>query len=196
MSGVAAAPLGAALVPVLPLAGVLLIDAATALFAVVPLLFIAIPQPVRIKAQDKGVRGPLHALGKDLLAGLHYVRGWTGLWQLLSLATVVNLLLAPAFALLPLLVTGHFGGGALQLGALEAAAGAGMIFGGVLLSACGGSRRRVMTTLFGLAVLGSSTVVLGAAPATLFGLALAAQFVLGRRYPSPTDPFLRRSRQS
>lgn len=188
VSGVAAAPLGAVLVAVLPLEGILLIDAATALFAVVPLLFIAIPQPVRIKAQDEGVRGPLRALGKDLLVGLRYVQGWTGLWQLLSLATVVNLLFAPAFALLPLLVTDHFGGGALQLGALEAAAGAGMILGGVLLSVWGGFGRRVITTLFGLAILGLSTVVLGATPATFFALALTAQFVLGMAIPITNGP--------
>lgn len=188
VSGVAAAPLGAALVTVLPLAGVLLIDAATALFAVVPLLFLAIPQPVRVETLEEGVRGPLRALGDDLLVGLRYVQGWTGLWQLLGLATVVNLLFAPAFALLPLLVTDHFGGGALQLGALEAAAGVGMISGGVLLGVWGGFNRRMMTTLFGLAVLGLSTAVLGAAPAGLFTFAVAAQFVLGAALPFTNGP--------
>ena len=65
-----------------------------------------------------------------------------------------ELLFAPAFALLPLLVTEHFGGGALQLGALEAAAGAGMIVGGVLLSVWGGFKRRIYTSLLGVGAMG------------------------------------------
>ena len=69
ISGVAAAPLGAILLSYLPLEGILVIDAVTALFGVVPLLFIAIPRPARAKPVGKNVSQPLQTFWKELLAG-------------------------------------------------------------------------------------------------------------------------------
>ena len=45
---IVAAPLGAFLIGILPMQGILAIDVATALFAIVPLLMIQIPQPERM----------------------------------------------------------------------------------------------------------------------------------------------------
>ena len=56
-----------------------------------------------------------------------YVWGWRGLFILLVMVTVLNGLLSPAFSLMPLLVTEHFGRGALELSWLNSAAGVGVI---------------------------------------------------------------------
>ena len=188
ISGVAAAPLGAILLSYLPLEGILVIDAATALFGVAPLLFTAIPRPARAERIAENTAQPLKALWKELLAGWQFVRGWTGLFCLLCMCVAINLLFTPAFALLPLFVTDHFGGGALQLGALEAAFGSGMISGGVLLSIWGGFKRRIVTTLMGIAVAGLCLALLSAVPTALFPLALVVQAVLGAALPMINGP--------
>ena len=64
------------------------------------------------------------------------------------MSTVGNFLFNPAFSLLPLLVTNYFGGKALHLGWLEAAVGIGVLLGGLVLSAWGGFRRRILTSLW------------------------------------------------
>lgn len=188
VSGVAAAPLGALLLAYLPLEAILAIDAATALFGVVPLLFIVVPQPPRPEVLGEGALRPLQDFWRELSTGFHFVRGWTGLFLLLCLCVAINMLFTPAFALLPLFVKNHFGGGALQLGALEAAFGAGMIAGGMLLSVWGGFKRRIVTTLVGIAVAGLSLALLSAVPATLFPLALVSQAVLGGALPIINGP--------
>lgn len=188
VSGVAAAPIGAILLAYLPLEGILAIDAATALFGILPLLFIAIPQPPRFERLGEGALRPLRDFWQELSTGLNFVRSWTGLFLLLCLCVAINMLFTPAFALLPLFVKNHFGGGALQLGALQAALGAGMIAGGVLLSVWGGFKRRIVTTLVGIAVAGLSLALLSAIPATLFPLALVAQALLGGALPIINGP--------
>jgi DHA3 family macrolide efflux protein-like MFS transporter len=101
---------------------------------------------------------------------------------------VINLLSTPAFALLPLLVTKHFGGEAIQLAGLESAFGIGMLTGGLILSVWGGFRRRVMTSMLGLMFLGVGMIGLGMAPANLFWLAIGMMFVIGVGSPITNGP--------
>ncbi len=114
------APLGALLLELLPLHDVMLVDVGTALFAVVPLLFIAIPQPV--KACEGTVKPTIWA---DVRVGLRYLSGWKGAIALFSGAMIFKVALTPAFSLMSLLVREHFGGGAPELSVLEAIAGVG-----------------------------------------------------------------------
>ena len=145
---IASAPLGALLLAWLPMEGILAIDVFTAMLAIGPLFFFEIPQPER---RDL----PASALGKsslrqDLAAGFRYVWSWPGLMLIGIMAAVINFLLNPAFALLPILVTKHFNGQAIQLATLESFSGIGFIVGGLILSTWGGFKRRVITSLAGL----------------------------------------------
>lgn len=185
--GIGGAPLGALLLAVMPIQGILWIDVITALMAVSPLLFIAVPQPPRQTAANPSEG---HSLIRELKAGLNYVGGWPGLMLILIMATVINLLMTPAFALLPILVTQYFGGQAQELAWLEAAWGGGMIAGSLLLSIWGGFRRRIMTSMVGLIVLGISSLVVGVAPAWAYLAAVAAMFVGGVGQPITNGPLL------
>lgn len=171
-----AAPLGALLLSVAPIQSILAIDITTALLAIVPLLFFTVPQPER-KA------GRTSTLWRDIGEGLRYVLTWPGLMIVLAMVMLINFLMTPTFSLLPLLVTRHLGGGAAELGWLNAATGAGVIAGGFLLSVWGGFRRRVVTAQLGLIGLGLATVGVGAAPAALFPLAVAGSFATGLMTP-------------
>jgi DHA3 family macrolide efflux protein-like MFS transporter len=180
-SSIAAPPLGALLVAVLPLPGMLAIDVVTALIAVTLVATIAIPQPER-SAEPTSVM-------QDVRAGLRYIWDWTGLRMVLILATVLNLVLNPAFALLPILVTRHFQGGALQLAWMEAAMGAGIIVGGVILGAWGGFKRKIMTSILGLAGLSVGALMIGLAPSSMYVLALAAMCIMGIMSSVTNGPF-------
>ena len=126
----------------------------------------------------------------DLGDGLRYVRNWPGLLAVIVLGALGNLLFNPAFSLLPILVTDHFGGGALELGWIEAAGGIGIVLGGLTLSAWGGFKRRILTTLMGFVGIGAGILLMGLAPASAYWLALAAIFIVGMSLSMTDGPLM------
>lgn len=178
--GILAAPLGALLLELLPMQGVLAVDVLTALAAIVSLLLFSIPQPER-SAVAAGQQAS--SLWQDTRAGFHYVFGWPGLTVVVIMATLLNLLLTPAFALLPLLVSDYFGGSARELASIDVVFGVGVILGGLLLSTWGGFKRRVVTTFTALIGLGIGAGSVGLVPADGFIWALAAFALAGIMQP-------------
>jgi MFS transporter, DHA3 family, macrolide efflux protein len=183
---IVSAPLGALFLAILPMQGILAIDVFTAMLAVVPLLFFQVPQPERNDLQPE-------ALGKssfwqDFRAGLSYVWGWPGLMLIGVMATVINFLLTPAFSLLPILITKHFNGQAIQLATLESFFGIGIIAGGLVLSAWGGFKRRVVTSLVGLVAMGIGCLVMGLLPPSAYIFAVAVALFLGFVNPIVNGP--------
>jgi len=173
-------PIAALLLSLLPMHGILGLDVVTAFCAVTPLLFLSIPQPERHGAKAPYLR--------ELREGFRYVWSWRGALYLLLGATVLNALLNPAFSLLPLLVSKHFGKGALELGTLEAAFGFGSIAGGLILSVWGGFKRRIYTSLFGMLGMGVGVLFLGLVPGWLFWGAVGAMAFIGIMNPITNGP--------
>jgi len=178
MMGILAPPVGALLVSVFPTQAVLMVDVTTAMLGITPLLFLSIPQPVRHDLETTEGR-PASSFWKDARAGLSFITSWRGLMLVALMATLINFLLTPAGSLMPLLVTKHFGLGALAFGLTDTFWGVGMITGGVVLGAWGGFKRKVATTLMGIAGIGVGILVVGLAPTGLFALALAGMLVVG-----------------
>jgi DHA3 family macrolide efflux protein-like MFS transporter len=174
------APLGALLLALLPMQGILAVDIVTAAIAVGTLFFIRIPQPLKV-AQAAGEAKP--NLWQDMRAGFRYVAGWPGLLIVLLMATLINFLLTPASSLSPLLIIKHFGGGAQQLGWFDAAFGIGAIGGGVLLGIWGGFKKQIMTAMVGLVGLGLGIGAVGLVPADGFPLLLVAALAAGLMIP-------------
>ncbi len=181
---IGAPPLGALLMSLLPIFQVLAIDIVTAGLAILPLLFIAIPQPARSDAQTVTPRRLL----ADVRAGLRYVTSWPGMFALLIMAALVNFLLSPGSTFLPLLVTRHFNGDALQLGWMQSAWGFGAVAGGLLLSAWGGFRRKILTSMLGVMGIGVGVLVVGAAPAWGYWIAWGGMLVSGITNPLANGP--------
>jgi DHA3 family macrolide efflux protein-like MFS transporter len=180
---IVAAPLGAFLVAVLPMSGVMLVDVATALFAIVPLVFIRVPRPACAGGAALDLAS---SIWSEMMAGVHYLLERRGHMSLVVMAALINACLAPAFSLLPLLVAGELRGDALQLAWVSAAFGIGSIAGGILLGIWGGTRRRILTVLPGLAGLGVGVVAVGIAPA--YVPALAAMLLVGLVVPFVNGP--------
>ena len=166
---IAAPPLGALLMGITSISNILLLDFGTMLLAVVPLLFIPIPQPPGLETKD-GIRIRT-SFFEDLRHGVKYVTSWTGLLLLILLAMVCNFMLSPAMSLLPLLISDHFGGTEVQLALINSIMGVAMLVGGLILSIWGGFKRRILTSFMGLLVSGFAIALIGFTPGNLFWLA-------------------------
>lgn len=180
--------LGAFFIALIPMQGILFIDVGTAALAVIPLLFFTIPQPVR-----NGTKVAPKALGKtslfqDLAEGWKYVTGWPGLMAIIFLAMLINFLINPAFSLLPLVVTQHFGKGAYELGFINSAYGAGVIIGGLILSAWGGFKNRILTSLVALTISGAALLSVGLAPSNMYLLGVVGIGIFGFLNPMVNGP--------
>jgi DHA3 family macrolide efflux protein-like MFS transporter len=176
MLGIVAPPTGALLVMALPLQWVLAVDIITAALAVLPLLVIGVPQPPApaVKPDE-----PRKSMLEDMREGFRYIRVWKGGMLMIVVAVVVKFFLNPAFALLPILAVKYFGGGAMEMGWLDAASGIGMVTGGLLLSVWGGFKRKIVTVLVGLMGLGAGMILVGITPSGLLPMALVAIALAG-----------------
>ncbi|MDX1438162.1 MAG: MFS transporter, partial [Anaerolineales bacterium] len=187
MIGIIAPPIGALLMSVMAFYGIMLLDVGTMILAILPLLFVAVPLPNRIA---EGLGGETQSIWVDIREGLRYVRGWPGLMVLIGMAMVVKIALTPAFSLIPLLVNDHFQGGAGELSIVEAAAGIGIVLGGILLSVWGGFKRKIYTVLLGFTLLGVGLVALGLTPGSLFWLAVVSALGIGLTIPIIDGPIM------
>ena len=179
-----APPLGALLLSILPTQGILLIDVGTALLAILPLVFLSIPQPRR--HEEHLELKP--SLLKDVRHGLAYIRTIPGFTAIIAMALFLNFMLVPTGALVPLLVTKHFGKGAIELGLLQSAMGIGIITGGIGLSVWGGFKKKITTSLTGIVGLGIGVMLVGLAPANLLILAIVGHIILGFMLPIANGP--------
>jgi len=174
-------PLGALLLEIVGVQGVLAIDVVTWAIAVTPLLFIRIPEPAESPAEETG-----ESVLTGLREGLRFVVRWRGVVLLIGALALMNFVVNPAFVLLPLYVTRVLDGGAMHLGGLQAVFGIGFVVGGLLLSAWGGFRRRIVTALLAIALMGVGIVVMGIAPQGRLYLVGGALLVVGLMEPIAT----------
>jgi len=183
-----ALPTGAVLIGVLPMQNVLLIDIGTAMLAILPLLFLAIPQPVRDHGAKPDGKEDKPGFLQEVREGLTYVAAWPGLLAIMIMATIINFLLTPTGSLMPLLITKHFGLGALQFGLMDSAWGFGVIAGGLLLSLWGGFKRKVVTSMVGIIGIGLGITIVGLAPSNLYVMAVVGMALCGFMNPITNGP--------
>jgi MFS transporter, DHA3 family, macrolide efflux protein len=183
--GIVAPPLGALLLSFMPVGGVLLIDVSTAAIAIFAISLVRIPQPARLQVT---AGAGLRPLIEDMKIGFRYVARWPGLLALGGLAMIINFFVAPSFSLIPILVTNHFGGEAMQLGFINSSFSIGFVVGGVLLSAWGGFKKKIYTSFLGLAGMGIGIFIAGAAPSNLFILGLIGMGIAGTMNPIANGP--------
>lgn len=187
---IVAAPLGALLVSLLTMPTLLAIDVFTALFAIVPLLFIVVPQPKKLDTAVAADGTHKTSFWTDMRLGFRYILSWPAVLMLMGMAMLINFLLTPLAALQPLLITQHFQGEAIHLGILEAAFGLGIVAGGILLGVWGGFKKRVYTSLLGLVGLGIGIFLLGLAPASMFWLAVGSALLAGSMISLTNGPVM------
>lgn len=176
VANILAPPIAAVLIAFLPIEQVLAFDILTAFLAILPLLVIRFPEPIPRT-------GPRQKVRADMKEALAYLRGWRGAVTLMAMFMVINLLISPAFSLLPILVVSFFHGGAIDYASLEAVAGIGMISGGVLLSIWGGSRKKIVTVMGSTLLAGIGISLIAIVPQSGFLIVLGLLFFVGMMLP-------------
>lgn len=171
-------PLAALLLTVLNLEAILLIDVATAFFAIAPLLFLHLPS-LKVEAQPSGSEWDKKEFWRDILGGAIYLARHRGLLALLVCVALGGLLLTPMVIYLPLLVKNHFAGGARELAWIESAFGGGIICGGALLGLRKTTDKQVIIMLVSMIGIGIGYGVLVLLANTLFFWALPIMLAIG-----------------
>jgi DHA3 family macrolide efflux protein-like MFS transporter len=182
---IATPPLGALLLSLLPMHSILGIDLITAVIAISLLFALRIPQPA-IRQTTTNVTA---TVWQDMHGGFSFLKRWPALLSVMGIAALLNLVLTPAFTLVPILVTDHFHGSAVQLGWINGAYGLGIIGGGALLGIWGGFKRRIFTSVLGIAGLGIGSLLIAVSPASAYGMALTGMILVGAMNAFANGPF-------
>lgn len=184
LSMIVAPPLGAYLLNVMSLLVILAIDVVTAAMAIAPLFFIYIPQPnTQVKKQG------LRSVFGDMTETVKYVLQWRGILLVGAIAMTINLLLAPAVSLMPILVTGYFNGGANDFALMQSSLGIGMVLGGITLGLWGGFKKGINTGLVALVLCGIGVIGVGFMPPAMFNYAVVSLFFAGFMLPISNGSF-------
>lgn len=140
------------------LGGVIAIDFATYLFAVLTLLFVRVPSPERSEAGKEG-QG---SIWKEALYGWTYISARAGLLGLLLVFAATNFFSGLVYPLImPMLMDMTSPD---VLGYLVSIVGVGMLVGTLIMSAWGGPKRRIHGVLGFLMISGFFTSMLGVSP--------------------------------
>ncbi|MHA2301243.1 MAG: MFS transporter [Candidatus Thorarchaeota archaeon] len=178
LAQIAAPPLGAILLLIMPIQTILLIDIGTAALAILPLMFIKIPQPDKGPPADEK-----SSILTDMMEGVRFLTRWRGGQFTLFAMMITNMILIPSMSLIPIFTLVHFNGGAFELAWLQSALGVGMLVGGIALSVWGGFKRRMDTVVVAVIAMGIAIVVVGFTPSGLFFLAVVGLFITGVMVP-------------
>jgi MFS transporter, DHA3 family, macrolide efflux protein len=131
------------------LRGIMLIDLATSLVALLTLLVVRIPRPA-VTPEDRAMRG---SPWQEVAFGFRYIFQRPGLLGLLLIFVGINLMASFTwFALLGPMVLARSGKSALSLASVKTALGFGGLLGGLVVTVWGGPRRRIHTLLAGAAL--------------------------------------------
>ena len=183
---IAAPPLGALLMSILPMQGVLAVDLFTAALAIFLLAaFVKVPQP-KNNREHEPISPKL--LFQDVVEGIKYTTVWKGMFLLIIGATLINMLATPAFSLMPLYVTKHFLKGAAELAWLQSAMGIGVIAGGLILGVTGGFKRKLLTVVVGILGMGIGIATLGLLGKEMYPTAVAMMMILGATNAAANGP--------
>lgn len=169
---IVAPPTGALLLELLPIQYVLAMDVFTAILAVGPLVFVSIPQPERKDTDTKGVL-------MDMREGFSWIWSKKPMVIIMGISLMINLVITPAFTLLPLLVTTYFNGGAIELAWIQSANGLGMILGGITLGVWGGFKSKSKTAFTAILIGSIGLLGFSQTPANMFWLGVFFVFIFG-----------------
>jgi len=144
------------------LENIILIDVMGAILASITVLMVFIPKLERKKEQVAG--NVLNEMKEGFLA----LKAQKGLFTLLWIGAVFMLIYMPLNALYPLMSLKYFSGTAYHASAVEIAFASGMLLGGLVLGVWGGFKRRSVTIVMSIVMMGASLTVSGFLPSNGF----------------------------
>ena len=159
VSTIASPALAALLIILFEMTWILLIDVAGALIAVVTLMMVHIPDPVK-----KGNLEP-HVL-RELMVGMREIYCKPGLRWIFILAIATTFFIMPIAAMFPLMTLQHFSGTTYQMSIVEISWGIGMLVGGVVLGYSWLGKHKVTTINLMYILLGLTFIFSGILPSS------------------------------
>jgi DHA3 family macrolide efflux protein-like MFS transporter len=181
---IVAPPVGAFLMGIWPMEGIMAIDAVTAAIAIGILIPLTIPQPPRTTLSAKW-----NIIG-DMIQSFRYLWARRGLAYLVMFAALLNFLCVPPAMMFPVLVNNHLAGDVMKLGWLGSASGIGTIVGGALIGVWGGFKKRIYTSILGVALLGLCTFLIGFTSESIYYFIIAAVLIMGAGIAMGNSPLL------
>lgn len=163
--------LGAALMMALPIASIMLVDILGAVFAIICLCFVKIPDIVH------GTEKP--RLMEDMKQGIRAMRNNRPLMAVFPAMLLCNIIYMPLGSLFPLLVYSHFGGTAWHNGVVEFVFSGGLLVSSLIIGIWGGMRRRFLMVALFIALLGAASLISGLLPASAFWAFVVLCFIMG-----------------
>jgi DHA3 family macrolide efflux protein-like MFS transporter len=164
--------LAGALLGVIGLGGILIIDIVTFVFAIGALTLVFIPQPRHTEEGQKG-KG---SIWKEAAYGFHYILARPSLMGLQIVFLLGNFFVGIPFAIMAPMILARTGNNEMIFGSVSSAGAIGGVIGGLVMSAWGGTKRRVHGVLAGWAISSLSGIVLMGLGRSLPIWALAAFF--------------------
>lgn len=171
LSTMAGPALGAALMAALPLAWIMLVDIAGAVFAILCLLAISLPDIPRNVEQ-------IHLLS-DIRQGFCAMRSNRPLMAVFFPILFASMLYMPLGSLFPLLVRTHYMGEAGHNAVVEFAFSGGLLLSSFIVGMWGSSKRRFLMISMSISVLGAAAFAGGLLPADGFWLFVICCFIMG-----------------
>lgn len=149
-SFIAAPVLGGLLVPLIGLAGVLVIDLVTFLVAVITLWMVTIPYVRPVHAEGASKPG----LFSESVYGFRYIFQRPGLLGLMIISFAFNMTESLGYPLIAPMILARTGNSETILGTVQGVMGLGGVLGGVVLTIWGGPKRRIHGLLLGVLLTG------------------------------------------
>lgn len=163
--------LGAALMGFLPIAFLMLVDILGAVFAIVCLSFVSIPDIPQTSEKS-------HVLS-DLKLGFGAMRANKPLMAVFVPMLMMNILYMPLGSLFPLLVRTHFMGGTWHNSVVEFTFAGGLLISSVAIGVWGGMKRRFLMASLAIGLLGATSALSGALPPGGFWIFVVCCFFMG-----------------
>jgi MFS family permease len=146
-SNILAPALAGALLGPVGLAGIMLFDVATFLFAILTLAVVTIPQPAAEPKPD-GAKPP--SLLQDSVFGFRYIRARPSLLGMQFVFTALNFTAAFTVAVTAPMILARTDNSAPALATVQSISAVGGVLGGLMMGIWGGPRRRAKGVLFGM----------------------------------------------
>lgn len=160
---IAGPALGALFITMMDIGYVLLFDVAGAVFAVVSLMFVHIPNPPKNETAIN-----IRNVWNEMKAGVKVVISQSGMKYLFLFSVIATFCIMPVSVLFPLMTLDHFGGNAYQMSLIEAIWGVGALFGGAVLGVRKFEVNKVILINAMYLTLGLSFLLSGLLPANAF----------------------------
>jgi len=176
------ASIAAILYPIWGVTGMVALDVGGAVLASITVAVIKIPTPENTVQEKSG------NLLSEIKEGFKIIYDNKSLFSLLWIGVIFSFLYAPVNALFPLMSMNYFGGSTVHASITEVTFSLGMFIGGIVLGIWGGFKKRGITMISAIALMGIAITISGALPISGFIIFAVLSFLMGFSAPFYNGP--------